>query len=211
MPQGNPRAGELYLHFKKKMYQVITVAQHSETGEKLVIYQALYGNYKTYARPFEMFISPVDTEKYPQADQRFRFQLVEAEEMPARATEELTRKMPAGMSEKAAEEMPVRVPEEAASQKNAELQDVSEEAASQKNAELQDTPEEKMMAFFDADTIEKKYKILLTMSDCITNHMINNMAVVLDLVIEDGPVEKRFEELKGCLRTMQQYESTRLR
>jgi len=67
------------------------------------------------------------------------------------------------------------------------------------------------MAFFDADTIEAKYKILLTMSDCITDHMINNMAVVLDLVIEDGPVEKRFEELKHCLRTMQQYESTRLR
>lgn len=215
MPQGNPRAGELYLHFKKKMYQVITVAQHSETGEKLVIYQALYGNYQTYARPLEMFISPVDTEKYPQADQRFRFQLIEAEEaaqeMPVRVTEELTQKMPAGMSEKAAQEMTVRVPEEAESQKNAELQDVSEEATSQKSAELQDTPEEKMMAFFDADTIEKKYKILLTMSDCITNHMINNMAVVLDLVIEDGPVEKRFEELKGCLRTMQQYESTRLR
>lgn len=200
MPQGNPRAGELYLHFKKKMYQVITVAQHSETGEKLVIYQALYGNYQTYARPLEMFISPVDTKKYPQADQRFRFQLVEAEEaaqeIPARVTEEATQKMPAGMSEKAAQEMPVRVPEE---------------VASQKSAELQDTPEEKMMAFFDADTIEKKYKILLTMSDCITNHMINNMAVVLDLVIEDGPVEKRFEELKGCLHTMQQYESTRLR
>lgn len=200
MPQGNPRAGELYLHFKKKMYQVITVAQHSETGEKLVIYQALYGNYKTYARPLEMFISPVDTEKYPQADQRFRFQLVEAEEaaqeMPTGMSEKATQEMPAGMSEKAVQKMTVRVPEE---------------AASQKNAEPQDTPEEKMMAFFDADTIEKKYKILLTMSDCITNHMINNMAVVLDLVIEDGPVEKRFEELKGCLRTMQQYESTRLR
>ena len=73
------------------------------------------------------------------------------------------------------------------------------------------TPEAKMMAFFDADTIEAKYKALLTMSDCITDHMINNMAVVLDLVIADGPVEKRFEELKSCLRTMQQYESTRLR
>lgn len=188
MPQGNPRAGELYLHFKKKMYQVITVAQHSETGDKLVIYQALYGGYKTYARPLEMFISPVDTQKYPQADQRFRFQLVEAEEA--------AQEMSGGMSGKAAQEMMVRVPEE---------------AASQKSPEQQHTPEEKMMAFFDADTIEKKYKILLTMSDCITNHMINNMAVVLDLVIEDGPVEKRFEELKGCLRTMQQYESTRLR
>lgn len=75
--------GDIVQHFKREwvsadtseyLYKVLAFAQHTETGEKLVIYQGMYAPFKICARPYAMFMSEVDREKYPDIKQKYRFE-----------------------------------------------------------------------------------------------------------------------------------------
>lgn len=89
-----PMPGQRYRHFKGKLYQILTTGVHTETGEEMVVYQALYGDYQVYIRPLDMFMEPIDGEKYPDCVQTMRFELVypnpetEEEDTPTDCPEE---------------------------------------------------------------------------------------------------------------------------
>lgn len=68
----------IYRHFKGREYKILLLAQHTETGEQCVVYQALYDDFAYYVRPYAMFASEVDRSKYPDVEQCYRFELVDA-------------------------------------------------------------------------------------------------------------------------------------
>jgi len=71
------KPGDIVRHFKGNEYEILCIALDSETQEELVVYRALYGEGRIWVRKKDMFLSPVDREKYPDAQQVYRFELVE--------------------------------------------------------------------------------------------------------------------------------------
>ena len=67
----------IYKHFKGDYYLVEDIAFDSETKDKMVVYRRLYGDGSLWVRPLEMFLSEVDKNKYPNASQKYRFELIE--------------------------------------------------------------------------------------------------------------------------------------
>ena len=197
MTERMPKSGEIYRHFKNKLYQIVTVATHSESGEQLVIYQALYGDFAVYARPLLMFTSEVDHVKDPQVQQKYRFEKVEMQQDKEPVHPVQQKPETAAVSKMAEPEtQPVSRPQE----QSTEAESATEEGINPK-----------LMAFLDADDFEEKYNILVSMRDTITDRLINDMAVVLDVVIPEGDLDDRYEALKNCVRTRQRYETMRLR
>lgn len=79
------RQCDIVQHFKREtintlnspneyLYKILCTAKHTEKDEYMIVYQALYGQFEIYARPYDMFMSEVDNEKYPDIKQKYRFE-----------------------------------------------------------------------------------------------------------------------------------------
>ena len=210
-----PKPHEIYKHFKGNLYQIVTIAQHSETGEQMVIYQAMYGDFKTYARPLAMFTSEVDKVKYPEVQQRFRFELQGADaDRQIRETDEVNG------GQTTTQAVPTATAQDAAiwTAQAAAVQDAATVAAqaTAQPASVETQPEEPtldplVLEFLDADSYEQKLNILAGLHHRITDEMITTMAIACDIEVNDGETEERYEELKNCLLTMEKFECNRLR
>ncbi|WMC92013.1 DUF1653 domain-containing protein [Kineothrix sp. MB12-C1] len=193
-----PQAHEIYKHFKGNHYQIITIAKHSETGEMLVIYQAMYGDYGVYARPMDMFLEKVDKEKYPQASQEYRFEVVSSDVKDG----ECFKAVDLEIVEKKVDERDVFGQEMKANDAGSSQVEANEES-------LNIDP--MVIEFLDADNYEERLNILTGLRHRITDDMINVMAIATDVEVKPGPVEERYEELRNCLLTFERFEGKRLR
>ena len=75
----NLKINGIYKHYKGDLYLVQDIIYHSETGEKMIAYRALYGDNDLWIRPLDLFLSEVDHKKYPDIKQKYRFELQKIE------------------------------------------------------------------------------------------------------------------------------------
>lgn len=207
MSQLDPQIGEIYKHFKGNLYQVTNLAIHSETGRKMVVYQALYGDFATYVRDFDEFTSDVDYEKYPECTLRFRFTLVPKGQLRADAGRKLAAGTMVSDEDNGSGIAKAVKPATPVAPKTIPQETVPVKSAGQKETT------ELMMDFFDERSFIEKDKILSEMKlrPDLTDAIIDNLAAAIDVVIDEGPIDDRFAQLRTCVATRARFEDNRLR
>ena len=205
-----PQAGEIYQHFKGKLYRIVTLATHTETGEQLVIYQALYGEFQVFARPLSMFLEKVDAKKYPDAagkDRFMRIPMAEAAAVPQPAAmpseNPVEPQSAAAPSENPVESRPAAAPSENPVE--------PQSAAAPSENPIEPQPDPGLLAFLDADSYEEKLEVFASLEGRVDLHLLNAIAASLDLELSEGSLEEQYDTLKSCLMTLERYECNRLR
>lgn len=189
--------GGFYRHFKDKLYQVKGTAIHSETKEKMVIYQGLYGSYEMYVRPYDMFLSEVDHIKYPDVVQKYRFELIDIK---------------TGKSLEADYEENNQNMESEKSEELEKLEKLEESKESKESEESEESEEDsKLIRFLDAYDYKEKLDILTSMRGELNDGLIDIMAESIEVAVPEGDITDRYNSLRKCLMAHTKYEGLRLR
>lgn len=191
MEQRNiPAAGEFYRHFKGNLYQIIGIAKHSETMEQMVVYQALYGDFGLYTRPLDLFLSPVDTQKYLEATQKYRFE----KWIPGDGV---------GLLKADA------VKESESSESKEQKTDETKNSGQEEDTE---TVREDILCFLDAEGAEAKLDVLRKLRANMDENLMTTIELSMDLVPnEKESLERRYELAERTLEQKIRFEGSRLR
>jgi hypothetical protein len=221
MERKKPVPGALYRHFKGNIYQIRELAKHSETGEEMVVYQAMYPPFQIWVRSLEMFLEEIDSQRYPEAGQKFRFEEVryKAAQPQRETTTGTAQKRAAG--EPAQREMTGGTTQRETTDEAAEeiteeyLRQVLLDGQAEKKLSGKMTGEEiarqGFLAMLDVESFRDKRKIFMGLQPYLTSLYLSNIAVALDIVLEEGTDRQHYETILHCLETFEKYEGGRLR
>lgn len=301
-----PKTGELYQDFTNKVYQVIAVAVHAETGEHMVIYQAMSGDYGVYARSLRQFMAGDDKQPLFQKIERAGCQPGNTEEARTGYQPENAERSRAGYQSENVQEFGIdwqleegqqgnrmhseaeaesvyrpgqqsangwkrerqpadgwkqeqqsgnsrkqeqrpgfvsKIESRPRTQSPAESRRALRQGASEasgegscyyekrrrqmeereqrremfRKSERHESATEELranpclMKFLEADTYEEKFHVLNEIQNDMTDRLIDDIAVVLDVVIPEGALNDRFQQLRNIVLTRQKYETNRFR
>ena len=186
-----PVEGQIYKHFKGSLYRIVTIAVHTETSDKLVVYQSIEKPERVFARPLDMFMSEVDRLRYPLVKAKYRFTLlVEAEETEEDSDSEVENiTEPANTTATASED--------------------DDTAKYKEDGELVLDPY--VEAVLDEKEFSKKIENFEFLRNKCTEEMLVTIAISLDIQLEEGTVEEKYAQILKTLRMHEKYESARLR
>lgn len=228
-----PASGEFYRHFKGRLYQIVTVARDCNSRQPLVVYQALYEPYQCWVMGLKEFLSPVDRERYPEAKQVYRFEQVQPgraqgdEEavqsisqsvpQPAKLPQAETlshvgkspqaEKLPQADKAPQAEELPVPTEEQVIKA----LKTGQPERYLTGRISNEEVARIGFLSLLDAENFHEKRQLFLGLKPYLDQRMLSNIAVALDIVLEDGDVDSQFASLLWCMEKLEHYEGGRLR
>ena len=231
----NPKAGEVYRHFKGNLYEVLGIAAHTETSEKLVVYRDCNNAERVFARPLDMFMSKVDHIKYPFVRAKYRFTL-EAEAVEVEyVVEEVIAEENEGTEEEAAaevladeveetevvEEAPVE--EEVVSAPVEQAEEVVEEPVvegdtEEISAEEITEPSEEVPALdpivekiLDAKEYTEKIEYFELLRNRCDESMLATLAMAMDIQLEEDTLEGKYAQILKTFKMHEKYETSRLR
>lgn len=210
-----PTAGEFYRHFKGKLYQVKMIARDSETQQEMVVYQAMYAPFAYWVRPLADFLGEVDHKKYPDVTQKLRFRKVEFQKTKEDAdiiTEDVQDKKDDRQVLPQTEKKPLTGQEALSDAEMVKaLESGQPERYLQGKMSEEDIAQRGLLLLLDAPTFREKRQIFIGLKQYLDERMLNNIAVALDIVLEDGSMEEQYESIMRCLEAFEHYEGGRLR
>lgn len=212
MTRNIPVAGEFYRHFKGNIYQIKSIATDSETGKKIVVYQAMYPPFGMWVRSLDMFMSETDHQKYPECNQQFRFEKVVFDSQ-------------GNVHGAENEKLPENVVIENVSEKiiGDSMEDISDEELKKIiiNGQLEKIPEGQIsedeisqrgfMMILDAESYHEKYQLFEGLEKYLDERLLSNIAVSFDIVLEDGTEKEHYDTILANLQTWDRFEDRRMR
>lgn len=200
-----PKPGEFYRDIENRLYQIITMAKHTETGEELVVYQALYGVYPIAAAPLLLFNRRVDETAHPRAEQEYWFEPV---------------KFLAGKRAGNKDFLPEKEPEEYFDEEGDTFEDVTFEELSEDESPQSSVTEserngstaiEWLEKFLDAESYEKQLEVLAQMRGKVGKRELDSICLVLGIPAFLGDEDSQILNIKKHLETRMRYDNRRLR
>lgn len=197
-----PVAGQIYKHFKGNLYKVLAVAVHTESEEKLVVYQSVDNPDRVFARPLEMFMSDIDRFRYPLIRAKYRFTLVSEpeEETNGEETKE---------EETIEETLNEDTKGEDVKDEETEEQSDDDSAVYKDNGELVIDPY--VEGVLDEKEFSKKIEFFEMLRGKCTEDMLTTIAISLDIQLQEGSIEDKYSQILRTLKMHEKYETSRLR